>query len=71
MKSDFKLNLSELSEQLATYHRSRNELKKLYLNERLEDSLNSYSRELQSSLNYLAQKNGTTILRRMKSDGEQ
>ena len=62
----FKDNLLEIQAELKCYHRSKPDLKKLYLNGRLEASLNTYKKELEDSINFLRTKNETTILKRVE-----
>lgn len=67
----FKDNLLEIQAELKTHHRSKDELKKIYLNNRLEASLNTYSKELEESISFLSTKNETTILKRVGNNNDE
>lgn len=53
MKSEFKDKLLEIRKDLSFYRRDKKELKKLYIEERLSQSLKSYYKELNDSYTYL------------------
>ena len=53
MKSEFKDKLLEIRKDLSFYRRDKKELKKLYIEERLSQSLKCYYKELNDSYTYL------------------
>ena len=59
----------KIIEDLKHYHRSKKDLQIMYINDRLNKSLQTYYKELSESFNYLSSRNEesvTTKMRRME-----
>lgn len=54
-----------LKKELSNYHRGRTYLEKYYISKRLNESLNSYYKELEDSLRYLDNRQPENILKGM------
>lgn len=64
--NSFSSILNEILDDLSHHHRSRSELKLLYLNERLSKSLITYYRELIKTFEYLSYREEDNLMREYK-----
>ena len=64
--SDLTLKLQVMSNDLLVYNHDKEELKDLYIKERLQKSTNSYLNSIKDSLDYLKSKRSKYLLRKIK-----
>jgi hypothetical protein len=55
-----------LKSEMKKYHRDKSVLVKYYINKRLNDSLNSYYKDLEYSIKYLDNRQPENILKKME-----
>lgn len=60
------LKLEVMLDDLSQYHRDRNELRELYIQDRIKKSTESYLNSIQDSLDYLKSKRSKYLLRKIK-----
>lgn len=61
------MDLEDMLKDLSLYHRNKNDLKILYINERLNKSLETYYKELSSSLDYLSNRNQENLAKKVRN----
>lgn len=61
------MDLEGMLKDLGLYHRNKNDLKILYINERLNKSLETYYKELSSSLDYLSNRNQENLAKKVRN----
>ena len=61
------MDLEGMLKDLSLYHRNKNDLKILYINERLNKSLETYYKELSSSLDYLSNRNQENLAKKVRN----
>ena len=61
------MDLEGMLKDLSLYHRNKNDLKILYINERLNKSLETYYKELRSSLDYLSNRNQENLAKKVRN----
>ena len=61
------MDLEGILKDLSLYHRNKNDLKILYINERLNKSLETYYKELSSSLDYLSNRNQENLAKKVRN----
>ena len=61
------MDLEGMLKDLSLYHRNKNDLKILYINERLNKSLEIYYKELSSSLDYLSNRNQENLAKKVRN----
>ena len=57
--------LYNMLKDLSSYHRNKNTLLQFYINQRLNDSLKVYYKELSQSIDYLSDKNNIRVLKKL------
>lgn len=60
-----KNKLYNIIDELSKYERNKEELLTLYINERLNKSLQTYYKEITNSFNYLKYKDGKNVLNKI------
>lgn len=58
--------LFNMLEDMSAYHRDKETLLTIHINERLNKSLQTYYKEISKSLDYLSNRNELSILKKMK-----
>ena len=61
------MDLEGMLKDLSLYHRNKSDLKILYINERLNKSLETYYKELSSSLDYLSNRNQENLAKKVRN----
>lgn len=63
--NDFEQTLKSILYDVQSHKRDRNELKKMYIQERLSKSLMTYYSETEDSIQYLTDKDGLNLMRKL------
>ena len=63
--NSFSKILYNMLKDLSSYHRDKNILLQFYINQRLNDSLKVYYKELSQSIDYLSDKNNIRVLKKL------
>lgn len=61
----FKENIQNIKNDLNKYHRDRSQLTLIYIQQRLNKSLNSYYNDLTNSVNYISNRKPESVLRKL------
>lgn len=64
--SKFKIALNDILEDLSHHHRNKEELARIYIQSRLNKSLNTYYQSLIKTFEYLDYRNEDNLLRKYK-----
>lgn len=58
-------NIISIKEDLSTRHRDKKYLSRFYINMRLNESLNNYYKQLESSVNYLENRKPENVIKEL------
>lgn len=61
----FKENIQNIKNDLNKHHRDRSQLTLIYIQQRLNKSLNSYYNDLTNSVNYISNRKPESVLRKL------
>lgn len=64
--TSFRNNIEEIGRELSLHHRTQEELKRLFIQERLSQSLRNYYSSVEQSFNYLSSRDTDNLLRKYK-----